>query len=100
MKMRRVTGTIILILACVTFAGPVAADDGFQPGVDLPGFVYRNFDMPRPRPRLCQVACQNDGQCRAWTFVRVGVIGRLASCWLKSDVPQPRPDSCCVSGVQ
>jgi hypothetical protein len=96
--MRHLTPIAVLVMTFAALTRSASAADTFQPGVDLPGYVYRNFDLSRPRPRLCQAACENDERCRAWTFVRVGVIGPLSSCWLKSDVPQPRPDSCCVSG--
>jgi hypothetical protein len=82
-------------------AGMAAADQSYQPGMDLPGGTdYRNFELPRPRPRFCQDACLADPDCKAWTFIRMGVQGPLASCWLKKEVPQARPDPCCVSGVR
>jgi hypothetical protein len=90
---------VVLFFAAYLPVNSVTADESYLPDVDLPGYVFRNFDLPRPRPRLCESACQNDKSCRAWTFVRVGVLGPVASCFLKNQVPKPRPDDCCVSGV-
>jgi PAN domain len=80
--------------------GATAAAPSYQPNVDLPGDDYKTIDMMRPRPRLCQEACLQDSRCQAWTFVRTGVLGAQASCWLKSKAEPPQTNSCCVSGVK
>jgi hypothetical protein len=77
-----------------------SADSTILPGTDMTGNDYRHFDLPKPRPRLCQEACFNDETCRAWTFLHEGLLGPLAVCWLKSGTPVPRQDSCCISGVK
>jgi hypothetical protein len=79
---------------------PARADSTIMPDTDMTGFDYRHFELPKPRPRLCQEACFNDEACRAWTFLREGLLGPLAICWIKSGTPVPRPDSCCVSGLK
>jgi hypothetical protein len=38
--------------------------------------------------------------CRAWTFVKPGVQGPQARCWLKHQAPEARPHPCCISGVK
>jgi len=48
----------------------------------------------------CQQACNADVRCQAYTYVRAGVQGPQARCWLKSAVPPGRPDNCCVSGIK
>jgi len=65
-----------------------------------PGLDYRSFDLPYPRPEDCRAACMAEPQCQAFTYVNPGVQGPGARCWLKSQVPQPVPDACCVSGVK
>ncbi len=50
--------------------------------------------------RLGQARCQQVGQCRAFNYVRPGIQGPQAMCWLKSSVPPGTPDPCCVSGVK
>ncbi|MBN9670086.1 PAN domain-containing protein [Roseibium aggregatum] len=72
----------------------------FEVGVDRMGGDYRSFWLPRPEPALCQKQCEQEEQCRAWTYVVPGHQGSQAKCWLKSRVPNPRNAQCCVSGVK
>ena len=58
------------------------------------------FWMHSPDPKLCQVACMNDLNCMAWTYVKPGVQGEGAHCWLKDQVPDPTEDENCISGVR
>ncbi len=76
-----------------------AAGAGMEQDVDRPGGDYRNFASPTPNPAVCQNACQSESQCRAWTYVKPGIQGAQAQCWLKSTVPPPRQSTCCISGV-
>jgi hypothetical protein len=78
----------------------VAAHPRYQNGVDLPGGDIENFDLARSDVRLCDVACARKPECRAFTFVRPGVQGASAHCWLKNTVPAPQASDCCVSGVR
>jgi hypothetical protein len=68
--------------------------------VNRAGGDYRNFDLPEPRPELCRDSCVVEEECRAFTYVKPGIQGRSARCWLKSSDGSPRPDQCCVSGVK
>jgi len=68
--------------------------------VDRPGSDYRDFDLPQAMAEACRDACAGDPQCRAFTYVKPGVQGPNARCWLKESVPQGGPSSCCVSGVK
>ncbi len=70
----------------------------FEPGINRLGADYRSFSAPGG-PRDCQAACGGDDQCRAWTYVREGIQGPSARCWLKESVPPPTRNDCCVSGV-
>jgi hypothetical protein len=101
-----------LTVICVTLAAVLLASVGvaraqllLEPGVDRVGSDYRNFEVGnadlRNQPELaCQTACQKEGQCKAWTYVKPSpqdpTKGR---CWLKTSVPAPRASNCCVSGV-
>ena len=76
----------------------MAGGPGIEVGVDRPGKDYRNFDIAND-PAICQKTCESDSSCRAWTFVKPGLQGSSARCWLKSAVPGPVSDSCCASGV-
>jgi len=76
---------------------PLAA--GLEYNVDRPGSDYRNFDLREARPELCQWACAAEAGCVAFTYVKPGVQGPAARCWLKSRVPTAVSSGCCVSGV-
>ncbi len=69
-----------------------------EQGVDRPGSDYHGFQMTQAKPVLCQQACNNDARCRAWTYVKPGIKGPKAACFLKDRIPLPRKDACCVSG--
>lgn len=64
-----------------------------------PGMDYRNLRIDSGKWRTCYKECASDDRCHAWTFVKPGIQGARARCWLKNGVPPARPDSCCVSGV-
>jgi hypothetical protein len=70
----------------------------FEPGVDRPGSDYTSFDIGNSAGR-CQSACLKDARCRAWTFVKPGIQGPSARCWLKSAVPAAVKNACCTSGT-
>lgn len=72
----------------------------FEMNTDRPGQNYRNFDMSVPEPKRCQQTCQSDPKCKAWTYVKPGVQGPNARCWLKSGVPAAKASDCCISGVK
>jgi hypothetical protein len=68
--------------------------------IDRTGGDYKHFDLPAdPTGKSCQRACEADGHCRAWTYVRPGYLGSAAVCYLKSRVTPPRRKPCCLSGV-
>ncbi len=69
-------------------------------GVDLTGADYSNFWARSADPQLCQAACRADAKCAAWTYVKPGVQGPQARCWLKGQVPQATQNECCTSGVE
>jgi hypothetical protein len=67
---------------------------------DRPGSDIRDFDLPEAYPELCLAECASDNRCRAWTYVKPGIQGRKARCWLKHSVPNEVQGSCCVSGIK
>ena len=80
---------------------PVApAAQQWEPRTDRPGANYRGFELRTPQPELCRDACWNDRACRAFTYIRPGVQGPTARCWLKNAVPPARLNDCCLSGVK
>lgn len=64
------------------------------------GGDYRYFDVPSdPTGEVCKAACEKDGRCRAWTYVRKGYISAAPRCYLKDQIKRPRRKPCCISGV-
>jgi hypothetical protein len=71
-----------------------------EQNIDRPGMDYKNFDLSTPDPGVCKSACENDSLCKAFTFVRPGIQGSKARCWLKKSVPNPVASNCCISGIK
>lgn len=68
--------------------------------IDRVGGDYRSFDVAAdPAGASCAKACQADGKCRAFTYVRPGYGGASARCYLKDRITKPRRKPCCISGV-
>jgi hypothetical protein len=67
---------------------------------DRPGMDYRNFDLSSADANLCARACSDDPRCKAFTYVKPGIQGPNARCWLKSGVPASVKSPCCISGVK
>jgi hypothetical protein len=98
MKILRI-GTIFAILFSITLLVPSGYSQTTETNIDRPGMDYKNFNLPSPDPKLCQNSCQQDTACKAWTYVKPGVQGQYARCWLKSGVPSIVKNSSCISGV-
>lgn len=84
---------------CLLISSTLALADTFEDATDRPGSDYFNYEMYNPRAILCQNRCQSEARCEAWTYVKPGVQGAKARCWLKNAVPPPVKNSCCTSGV-
>lgn len=69
-------------------------------GVNRPGMDLKNLELAEARSELCRAACIDERGCEAYTYIKPGVQGPQAHCWLKSDVPNAVADSCCISGVR
>lgn len=68
--------------------------------IDRTGGDYRNFEVAAdPAGAPCKSACDADGRCRAFTYVRPGYHGPAARCYLKDRITRPRRKPCCISGV-
>jgi PAN domain len=68
--------------------------------VDRPGGDLNSIELQQADPALCRKACEAEAQCKAYTFVKPGVQGETARCWLKASMPPAVPNHCCVSGVK
>jgi hypothetical protein len=82
------------------FIAPDVLSQTLEYDTDRPGMDYKNFDLPSPEPVRCANACAGDPQCKAFTYVKPGIQGPNARCWLKTAVPASRQSSCCISGIR
>ena len=85
--------------------GCIAYRDGssmltFETNINRPGSDYSNFELVQDSEKLCRDACAAEDMCVAYTYVRPGLQGPRAHCWLKSSVPPPSANNCCTSGVR
>jgi hypothetical protein len=90
---------LIAVAIVFAFAGAARAAevDTDRPGSDYSSFTIAPFSGGA---RECENACNADGRCRAWTFVRAGGPMAGGQCYLKERVPAANPDTCCISGVK
>jgi PAN domain len=71
---------------------------GLEVNTNRFGSDYRSLDAADAQK--CQSACADEVQCKAWTWVKSGVQGSGARCWLKNSVPVASKNNCCTSGVK
>ncbi len=71
-----------------------------EPDTDRLGGDFATIPLSAPDPALCATACRADARCLAFTYVKpaAGTDG-IARCALKSSVPTPYPNACCISGL-
>jgi hypothetical protein len=98
------TAVILAISWSAPTSAQLAQDQVRNANIDRPGSDYANFDIFPAPPFLsaeanCMERCRQDRQCLAWTFVKPGIQGPNARCWLKNAIPLARANNCCVSGV-
>ncbi len=72
---------------------------GFECDTDRNGSDYSGFELAQANPQLCMDRCRGDNSCRAWTYVKPGVQGAHARCYLKNPAPPATANHCCVSGT-
>jgi hypothetical protein len=88
--------SMIVASALMVATLSTASADTFEPNMNRPGGDYKNFEVRSPDD--CQTGCLQDVRCKAWTWVKKGIQGPAARCWLKTSQPAPVPDKNCVSG--
>jgi hypothetical protein len=94
----------VAVTCCVSGvrgAGVIEPKSGpIEFAVDRLGGDYRHFDIPPdPSGKTCQIACEAEEGCRAWTYQRPGYGGAAATCFLKTRITRPQRRPCCISGV-
>ncbi len=48
----------------------------------------------------CESACDRTQDCRGWTWVKPGVQGPRAVCWIKKEIVATMRSNCCISGYR
>lgn len=96
---------ISLTASCVGMSVPTATGTqalwgDLEQDTNRLGSDYKWFDLPDADPELCRAACDDDPKCKAFTYVKPGLQGAKARCWLKDPAAAARPETCCTSGVK
>src|SRR5690242_21604428 len=89
---------VLGVLAYLVSATAVLGAGGLEYNTNRGGSDFWNFELDSGA-EACSAACAADARCRAFTWVRPGVQGVRARCWLKSAVPGATNDNNCISGV-
>lgn len=79
---------------------PIPKAGAMEPDTDRMGGDLYGFALTQADPTACQTVCNAHAQCQAWTFVKPGIKGPTAQCYLKSPAPTPTRNNCCVSGAK
>jgi hypothetical protein len=68
----------------------------------MPGKDYRNVALNdnANAPVACQSLCAQEAQCKAWSWVKPGIQGPKAMCWLKNDIPSRVSNPNTASGLK
>lgn len=69
-----------------------------EANTDRFGNDYNHIKLDTPDPERCRSLCEQDKKCQAFSYVKPGVQGESAICYLKNPAPEAAPDNCCVSG--
>ena len=92
-----------ILLIAMSLIAPRAGAAGtvsIEPGTDRMGADYKGFALNGADPQACRQACTDDAACKSYTFVKPGVKGPQAMCFLKSGVPVSTANDCCTSGAK
>lgn len=96
---------VMAVIATAFIAGSAQAAGSkpfFEKGVERWGADYSVFEVKTGGANACYQACVRDKKCLAWTYHRPGTSASrsaVGECHLKSKVPHPSDNVCCVSGV-
>jgi hypothetical protein len=93
-------GCVFLASLCIILSCSIASATSLEKNLDRPGSDYKNFDLTMPDPHLCELACDRDPDCQAFSYNPPGMSGPNAKCWLKNIVPSAANATGVVSGVK
>jgi hypothetical protein len=87
------------VLAALLLALTAASHATVEQDSDLLGHNLASFPLRSPDYRLCQQACEKDRRCKAATYVKPGVQGPQAMCYLKHTLVPRQPNNCCITWI-
>jgi PAN domain-containing protein len=93
---------VLSLVLCGTSSADVPLLSPESPEFDVDRFgmdLMPGIPLSAADPALCRIECTDHPDCAAWTYVKPGVQGPSAMCYLKSGVPTPVSNTCCISGV-
>ncbi len=101
----RTTGLLATLTLLASFAmiDTAAAQTYYmttEEGYDRLGGDYKNYPLPSPGAAQCSSACLSEPQCKAYTYVKPGIQGPQARCWLKNSFQMRTKQDVTVSGVK
>jgi hypothetical protein len=67
---------------------------------DRYGSDYRSIQLTSPDPVYCRQQCEGDPNCVSFSYVRPGIQGPNAMCYLKNTAPVQYLNTCCISGLK
>lgn len=71
----------------------------FELNTDRLGSDYRQIHQIHSA-NDCKDLCAQDGNCKAYTWVKPGVQAPHGVCYLKNPAPPQTPNNCCISGIK
>jgi hypothetical protein len=77
-------GVIVMTGLSPTGAARADVEPMMAVGVNMPGSDIASYPLQSPDPAFCRLACDQNPQCQGWTFIKPGIQGPNAVCWLKS----------------
>jgi hypothetical protein len=94
-----VVSTIMRASVAQEVPGGSTSPPALEQNTDRPGSDYSFFFVPNADPMACLNACTADKNCKSFSFIRPGVQGPEARCFLKHSVAPAVANACCVSGL-
>jgi hypothetical protein len=91
----RLAALVLLALA----APALAASEEYY--TDRPGGNLKMYELEEGEAHVtCSARCDAYSGCESWTYVKPGIQGPKGRCYVKTGVPAPVRNNCCVSGVR
>jgi hypothetical protein len=88
---------LFLALSSIVSASHAA---GLENNTDRLGMDARRVELSVDDPVFCQNECVGDTSCKSFTYVKPGLHGPHAVCYLMAGQPDPTPSTCCISGLR